>query len=124
MALWQVVEKDDFGTDWAAVRYHTAALNRFETEEQALKAARDYVTDRNCNNALTRDEKLSGAEAFIMTDNGCFLGVLDNEEWFLTYPKDIKTAKVDVSKGDPVKDKSFYMLEGKTEVAVRKVPGT
>lgn len=127
---WQVVEKDAFGTDWALVRYNDRALQRFEDEEKALESAVDYLTNLNVNNALTPTEKLNNIEAFMMTDFGCFLGTLDGEPWYMTYPKDVVGKMPDGSngvihcKGDIVNDKTFFLLEGKTEVAVRKLPGT
>ncbi len=126
---WQVVEKDDFGTDWHQVRYNAYAMGRFDTEEKAVKAATQYLTEVNCNNALTAAEKQSGAEAFMLTDNGCFMGVLDGKDWYITYPKDIiKSVKGEMktihAKGDPIEDEKYFELEGKIQVAVRTVPGT
>ncbi len=113
MSKYQVVEKDDFGTDWAPVRYYDKALTRFETEEEATTAAVDYITDRNCNNALTAAEKRNAVEAFMMTKKGAFLGKLDGKNWYMEdRHKEIVT------------DKRYFELEGKTEVAVRTLPGT
>ena len=126
MAFYQVVEKDDYGTDWAPARFGSRALTRFETEEEAEKEAIAYLTDRNCNNALTVDEKRNNIEAFMMTDEGCMLGILDGKSWYLTYPKDIldRDRTVKCAKGTNVMDKAWFELEGKTEVAVRTLPGT
>ncbi len=130
MAKFQVVEKDDFGTDWAAVRYNSAAMNRYDTEEEAVEAAKKYLTELNCNNALTKDEKQAASEAFMMLDDGCFLGTLDGEEWYLTYPKDILGKTADGSKGvvhekgDKVTEDNYFELEGKAQVMVRTLPGT
>lgn len=126
---FQLVEKDDFGTDWHQVRYGAYATGRFDTEEKALEAAVRYLTDVNCNNSLTAAEKKGGAEAFMLTDKGCFMGVLDGEDWYITYPKDIiknvrGEMKVIHVKGDPIQDEKWYELEGKTQVTVRSVPGT
>lgn len=116
---FQVVEKDDFGTDWHQVRYNAYAMERFDTEEDAIKAAKQYLTDVNCNNSLTKEEKRAGAEAFMMMKDangettGCFMGVLDNEDWLLTDRH-----------GKVVTDSKYFELEGKAEVAVRPVPGT
>lgn len=124
---YQVVEKEDFGTDWAPVRFNERLLQRFDTEDIAKEEARAYVTDRNCNNALTPAEKLAQFEVFMMDDNGCYLGDLDGKPWYLTYPKDIKNRNSDDllhRKGDVVSDKSFFLLEGKAEVSVRPLPGT
>ena len=125
MALYQVVEKDDYGTDWSLVRYDDAANKRFDTEESALDAARRYVTSLNVENALAAGEKQRSAEAYMMTDDGAFLGVLDGENWYMYYQKDlVKNGSRVHSKGEPVTDLKYYELEGKTQVAVRVVPGT
>lgn len=110
---FQVVEKDDFGTDWALVRYNDKALSRFDTETEATSVASAYITDRNCNNALAKAEKKNAIEVFMMTDKGCYLGVLDGEDWYLTDRHN-----------NVVKDTKYFELEGKTQVAVRPVPGT
>jgi hypothetical protein len=126
MPKYQVVEKDDFGTDWAPVRFNERLLARFDTENEATVEARAYVTDRNCNNALTPAEKLAQFECFMLDPQGCYLGDLDGSPWYLEYPKDIKDRSGEVvhSKGTKVADRSFFMLEGKTEVKVRTLPGT
>lgn len=125
MSLYQVVEKD-IGSDWAPVRYYDRALTRFETQEEAVKAAVEYLTDRNCNNALTADEKLAAAEVFMMTKNGVLFGILDGAEWYLHYPKDgpVRNGVVAYHKGEPVKDGNYFALEGKAQVAVRELPGS
>lgn len=110
---WQVVEKEDFGTDWHQVRYNAYALKRFDDHDEALEAASKYLTEVNCDNALTKAEKRQGFEAFMMTDKGCFLGILDGQDWYLTDKK-----------GNAVVNKSYFELEGKTEVAVRQLPGS
>jgi len=128
--MWQIVEKEDFGTDWHPVRYENRALQRFDTEEAAKVEASRYLTIHNCDNALTKEEKSSNVEMFMMDDTGAFLGVLDKVPWYMTYPKDIKgrdengAEVVKYAKGEPIQDKKFFMLEGKTEVAVRTIPGT
>ncbi len=127
---YQVVEKNDFATDWAPVRYNEKALTRFETQQEAMDAAVEYLTDCNCNNALTKEEKLANTECFMMTEDGVFFGMLDGKPWFLEYPKDIMGNDsegkpiVKHAKGDKVADRKFFMLEGKAEVAVRVLPGT
>jgi len=127
---YQVVEKEDYAVDWAPVRYNERALTRFETKKEAVDAAIDYITDRNCNNPLTPAEKLTQFECFMQTEQGIFLGNLDGKPWYLTYPKDIvaKDENGDVftkyAKGQPVSDTKFFLLEGKAEVAVRILPGT
>jgi len=113
MSLFQVVEKPDYGTDWALVRDDKRnTADRFETREIAMNAAIVYITDLNCNNALTKAEKRGAIEAFMLTDNGCLLGVLDGENWYMTDRH-----------GHPVNEK-YFELEGKMQVAVRPVPGT
>lgn len=125
--MYQIVEKDDFGTDWAPVRYHNASTRRFQTEEEALEIAKDYLTDRNVRNALAAAEKEEGAEAWMLLPDGIFLGVLDGKDWYMKYAKDTvdpKTKQVVAHKGDNIKDEKYYKLEGKTRVAVRVLPGT
>ena len=58
---WTVVEKDDFGTDWHQVRYKAYAMERFDSEEDALEAAKRYLTDVNCNNSLTKEPPINPA---------------------------------------------------------------
>lgn len=127
MTCYQVVEKESFGVDWHPVRYHEKSLTRFDKYEDAYSAAKAYITEVNCNNALTKEEKLASVEVFMETQDGIFLGVLDGKPWHMVYPKDIKarnSSDIAHSKGDLVKDKKFFLLEGKTEVAVRVLPGT
>lgn len=124
--MWQVVEKDNgTNSEWSLVRYYDKAFARISTEAEALKHAKDYVTDRNCNNALTKDEKLNSVEVFMDTPSGIYLGNLDNKEWLLTYPKDILDKEKNVlhPKGSVVKDKKYYFLADKTEVTIKKLPG-
>lgn len=134
---WQVVEKTDFGTDWQLVRYDTYAMARFDTENEAIKAARTYLTHVNCDNSLTKDEKRSGSEAFMMLKKEgdedvqeCFLGHLDGVDWYMDYRQNVSGKLPDGSKGivhakgERVSDGSYFELEGKTQVAVRPVPGT
>jgi len=106
------MEKEAFGTDWALVRYNDQSIKTFEDAEEATKAAISYLNNVNVENALTVDEKLVNVEAFMETDDGCLLGVLDGKNWYMTSPK-----------GDRLK-RDCYQLDGKTEVKVRQVPGT
>ncbi len=130
--LYQVVEKDDIGIDWAPVRYYDRALTRFETKEAAILAAIDYITERNCNNALAAAEKLGASEVFMMTKNGVFLGVLDGKNWYMEYPKNGPPDRSDPNdpdkllyeKGDPIMDDKYFLLAGKAKVSVRPLPGT
>ena len=125
MPKYQVVERDDYGMSWAAVRYNNQSAQHYNSEAEGIKVAIDCVTDRNCNNALAREEKLNAIEAFMMRPDGVFLGVLDGKDWYLTYQKSIKLASgATAEKGDIVQDPKWYQLEGKTEIAVRIVPGT
>ena len=116
---YQVIEKGGFGTDWELVRYDAYAMQRFDEEAEAIKAAKQYLTDVNCNNSLTKAEKMTGSEAFMIMKNAagepesCFMGNLDGEDWYL-----------EDRKKKPVTDPRYFELEGKTEVAVRPVPGT
>lgn len=127
---WQIVERDDYGTDWHVVRYDAVALTRFQKEEEAIAAAKKYLTSQNCDNVLTAAEKRNSLEAFMQTDEGIYLGILDGKDWYLTYPKDIVGKDDDgnriilYNKGDIISDPKYYELEGKAEVAVRIVPGT
>ncbi len=127
---WQVVEKEAIGVDWSQVRYQAYALEHFNTKEKAEAAATRYLTDINCNNPLAADEKQAAAEAFMMRDDGCFLGVLDGKDWYICYPKDIvgKNSSGEYAtlhkKGEKIQDRSYFQLEGKSEVTVRIVPGT
>lgn len=86
--LWQVVEKEDFGTDWHQVRYNAYALKRFDDHNEALDAASKYLTEVNCDNALAKAEKRQAFEAFMaIPDKGYFLGVLDGKDWYLNCQK-------------------------------------
>lgn len=124
---YQVIEKESYATDWAIVRYGNMSMTRFDSEGEALDAACKYITDRNCDNPLAADEKLKNAECFMIDVNGCYLGVLDGNDWYLKYPKDgprDKDGNPKYLKGDVVKDKTWFELEGKTEVSVRPIRGT
>lgn len=141
---WQVIEKS-VGSDWSLVRNDREVLDRFNTEESAKAAAIKYINGRNCENALTKDEKKYNFECYMQMNGAIFLGVLDGEEWYLTYPKDVRNKNVRTndrilvngkddddnivhSKGDRVtnpKDSAVsWALENKDEVSVRPVPGT
>jgi hypothetical protein len=130
MSLWQVVEREDFGTDWHVVRYDVASMSRFASQEEATKAATKYLTSVNCDNSLTPHDKRNSLEAFMKTPNGIFLGVLDGKDWYLTYPKDIAGRNDQGerttlhNKGEVIKDDKYFELEGKTQVDVRIIPGT
>ena len=112
--LYQVVEKDGFGTDWQPVRYEAYAMGRFKTEQEATEAAVKYLNSINMDNVLTAEEKARNFEAFMMTADGVCLGTLNGEPVFL---KDGRTKQV-VAKRD------YYMLSDKTEVAVMPIRGT
>ena len=112
MAKYHVVEKN-VGSDWQQVRYQDYVLKRFDTEEEAFAAASQYITEINVNNALAASEKQASAEVFMLTDDGVYLGVLDDAPWYMKNRH-----------GEVVKEKNYYELEGKTEISVREVPGT
>lgn len=123
---YQVVEKEAFGTDWAPARFGDLAVMKYDNASEANKAARQYVTNLNVDNALTAASKLEGLEAYFLDSTGIFLGVLDGKDWYLQYPKDVQDrndrTKIAFRKDDFVQDKTYYILEGKREVAVREVP--
>lgn len=127
---FQVVEKESYATDWAIVRYNDMAMMKFDTEQEAIDAARRYITERNCDNPLAADEKLKNAECFMIDDVGVYLGQLDGNTWYMKYPKDGPVDKnsadgdLKYRKGDVVQDKTWFELEGKAEIKVRPVPGT
>lgn len=127
MKKYQVVEKDAFGTDWAPARFGDLAVMKYDTPEEANKSAKQYVTSLNVENALTADSKLEGLEAYMVDDNGVYLGFLDGKDWYMQYPKDVPSrtdkTKIAFKKGEVVKDNMYYLLEGKREVKVREVPG-
>lgn len=130
MAKFQIVEKDDFGTDWRLVRYNDRNIMSFDTKEEAQAEAVRYLTKLNCDNALTAAEKRNAIEAYMQTDDGILLGVLDGKTWHMQYPKDIRGRDAEGkeviahSKGDIVNDTKWFELEGKTQVKVRQVSGT
>jgi hypothetical protein len=123
---YQVVEKDDFGTDWQPVRYEAYAMGRFNTEAEAFTAAVKYLNSINVDNVFTSDEKARNFEAYMVTEDGILLGVLDGKKWYLKYAKDTKDKKTGqvVPKGGIIKDDKYYELDGKTRVAVMPVRGT
>lgn len=117
MPKYQIVEKDDFGTDWHVVRYSDASIKRFETEEDAVAAAKEYVHKTN-DSSLCSSDRQSGAECFMQVKEGFFLGFKDakkgapREDWLaMDGRKNVLT-------------KRSQELEGKTEVKVRPIPGT
>ena len=114
MSMWQVVEKTDYGTDWHLVKYDLDTLDRLRSKEEGVEAAKKYLTKINCDNALTKEEKRNGIEAFMMLDGKVFLGVLDGSQWYLT---DKKTKEV-------ITSQKHFELEGKTQIDVREVRGT
>lgn len=127
---FQVLEKDSVGTDWRAVRYFEKALTHFDTEDAALAVAKQYITHRNVNNVLTKDEKLAAVEVYMETPEGMYLGQLDGQAWFATYPKDTitkdpkSTEKTIIPKGALIRDRKNLFFDRKAEVCVKKIPGT
>ena len=125
--LWQIVEKEDIGTDWHLVRYPEKYIKKYESKEDALQSALNYLTDINCDNALAAAEKRSSVEAFMETDEGILLGKLDGKMWYLTYQKDTpdpEDKSVIHAKGENIHDKTYFELRDKIEVSVRPIPGT
>ena len=123
---YQIVEKGGFGMDWSLVRYEADVLSRIETSEAANDIAKRYLTKRNFSNALTTDEKFRNLEAYQVTDDGMYLGVLDGKDQYLTYPKDIYARengemKQTHSKGDKIFDRNYFQLQSMLEVSVREV---
>lgn len=112
MSSYQVVERS-VGANFQQVRYQDYALKRFDTEEEAFEAASRYLTYMNVDNALAASEKQASAEAYMMTKDGAYLGVLDGKPWYMRNRH-----------GDVVQEKNYYELEGKSEVAVKPLPGT
>lgn len=112
MPRFQVVEKN-VGSDWQQVRYQAYAIKPFDTEEEAMVAAKKYLTSVNMDNALASDEKGKSAEAFMLTADGVYLGELNGQ------PSYVKDRHKNV-----VKDRDYWELHGKTEVAVKPIPGT
>lgn len=111
--MFQIVEKDDFGTDWHLIRYDDASVKRFNTEAEANDAAKKYINKAN-DTSLCALDRQSGSECFMATEKGFFLGFQDNgEDWYM----------ID-GKKNITKDRHYHELEGKTEVKVRLIPGT
>ncbi len=129
MSKFQIVEKADYGTDWALVRYNDAAMKRYESADEAIKVAKAYVTDLNINNALATSEIEASSEAFLMDDKGVFLGYLDSkaqQPLYMKHEKNWSDKKTGVAynKGDIVNSRNYDRLREKIEVSVRVVPGT
>ena len=128
MSRWQIVEREGVMSGWSVPRT-SKTVEQFDSEEAALKVARDYVTEVNVDNALTAGEKESSAEVFLKDATGIYLGHLDGNAWYMKHKKDlykdVDGQRVTVSKlGDIVQDTNYYELEKKGQVAVREVPGT
>lgn len=124
---WQIVEKEDIGTDWHLVRYPDKYVKKFDNETEAFQSAIKYLTDINCDNALAAGEKRASIEAFMETKDGILLGMLDGELWYLTYQKetvDPKNKDVRHAKGEKIRDRNYFELRDKSEVSVRPVPGS
>lgn len=125
--MYQVVEKG-MGVDWSLVRYAANALDKIRSKDEASKVAKAYLTNRNFNNVLTVDEKFRNLEAFMMTEDGLLLGVLDGKDQYMTYPKDVygrneQKTQVIHQKGEKILDRTYYQLQSMTEVSVKEVPG-
>jgi len=126
MSRWQIIEREGVTSEWAVPR-NPKTVEQFDTEEGAVKVARDYVTDVNVDNALAAGEKETAAEVFLLDKKGVYLGELDGKPWYMLYKKNEYNrdrTKVLHKMGEVVQDTNYYELEKKGEVAVRKVPGT
>lgn len=108
-----IVAERGVGVAWQQVRYNNASIKQFDTEEEAFKAAKDYITSINIDNALTAEQKPASAEIYMMDEKGAFMGVLNGKDcYFMDRHKNI------------VSDKNAFELDGKAEIAVKVVPGT
>ena len=123
---WQIVEREGVTSQWSVPRTDKT-IQQYNTEEEAVKVAKGYVTEINVDNALASAEKEAAAEVYFVDKEGCFLGVLDGEQWYMRYKKDEtdrNTKQVIHKMGEIVKDVKYFELDKKGEVAVRVVPGT
>ena len=125
---WQIVEREGITSGWSVPRT-PKTVEQFDSEEKALKIAREYVTEVNVDNALAAEEKEPAAEVFLKDATGIYLGDLDGSPWYMRHKKDtykeVDGEKVIVHKvGEVVQDPGYWELEKKGEVAVRQVPGT
>lgn len=124
MTRWQVIEREGVTSSWSIPRT-PYAIDQFNSKEEALDAARKYVTELNVDNALASGEKEASAEVFMMDDVGCYLGNLDGKPWYMKYKKDnIVKGELKNKMGEVIKDSGYFELDKKGEVAVREVPGT
>ena len=125
---WQIIEREGVTSDWS-VPHNPKTVEQFNTEEEALKVAKAYVTETNVDNALAAGEKEGAAEIFLKDEKGVYLGNLDGKPWYMLYKKDLYKDEDGVrvavyKKGDIVQEINYFELDKKGEVAVRKVPGT
>jgi hypothetical protein len=125
MPKWEVLERESTTTPWLPVR-NEKVLSRYGTREEAMVAAKRYVTERNVDNALASSEKEASADVFLMDDEGCYLGHLDGKPWYMRQKKDV-VSKIDKSKilfkkGDVIKDANYFELDRKGEICVKEVP--
>lgn len=107
--MFQVEEREGQGSHWELVKMGNNILTpvqRIPTKKAAVEIAKQYVSELNFDNALTADEKVKSFDAYLMDDNGVFLGNLDGKDVYL---KD---------KDSVVKDVNYYMLSDKVEVRV------
>jgi len=125
---WQIVEREGVTSGWSVPRT-PKTVEQFDSEEEAIQVARDYVTEINVDNALTSGEKEASAEVFFKDAMGIYLGHLDGKPWYMKHKKDlykdVNGKRITLNKaGDIVQDPNYFELEKKGEVAVRPVPGT
>ena len=127
MPNYQIVERDSPSADWKLAQILNAST-RFETKDEAIEAAKDYITKTNMNNPITAGEKEKTSSLFMIDKIGCFLGNLDGADYYMKYKKDERNqqdrTKVLHGEGEIVKDTTYFELERKSEVSVREVPGT
>ena len=126
MAKWQIVEREGVTSNWTVPRT-PETIDQFDQEEDAVIAAKKYVSSVNVDNALAAAEKETSAEMFLKDAQGIYLGDLDGAPWYIRYKKDEvnrKTGEVIHKQDEIVTDENYYELDKKGEIAVRQVPGT
>lgn len=127
MTKYQIIEREGSNSVWSVPSGHDRSRH-FDTEEEAIKAAKQYVTEVNMDNALASSEKESAAELFFMDNKGAYLGTVDGEDVYMEYKRNLSDprdrTKTVHAQGETVKDTTYYELEHKGEVQVRVVPGT
>lgn len=127
MPKYQVIERDGAFAIWSMPRTQGTS-DHFEKQDDAVMAAKKYVTSVNVENALAEGEQEASAELYMMDDVGAFLGFVNGKSWYMRYKKDQTDPKdravVLHKKDEIVKDRNYFELSSKGEVSVREVPGT